>query len=358
MIRRIAALLCALCIFLSLPVLPARALKSPAREPVRQILGYYRYYQEAGWGDIQRLLGELDEIDPVEAWRWRAIMESWRSISREENIHAGVLPEGLPQDDSLCIVVMGFKLAQDGSIRPELQNRLETALESAAKYPNAFLLCTGGATASGRSDVTEAGQMEQWLLSAGVAENRIITETGAATTPQNAILAYELLQRDYPQVRSIALVTSDYHIYRSMLMFSAQAALTEAPYEILAGAVCETEKAGEREWEKQVRDLAGLVGIDLSEVTRQERLIPETVPTIPAEETVPETETTEPPETEILTEATAEETQIPKTTQPPAAEPEEREVPLFAAAAFGGALLLAFVLLILLLRLIKPKRTR
>lgn len=70
-----------------------------------------------------------------------------------------VLPDGLPDTDELCIVVLGFQLNPDGSMRDELINRLNVALRSAEKYPNAYIVCTGGGTASGNASATEAGEM-------------------------------------------------------------------------------------------------------------------------------------------------------------------------------------------------------
>lgn len=51
-----------------------------------------------------------------------------------------VLPDGLPDTDELCIVVLGFQLNPDGSMRDELINRLNVALRSAEKYPNAYIV--------------------------------------------------------------------------------------------------------------------------------------------------------------------------------------------------------------------------
>ena len=59
----------------------------------------------------------------------------------------------------------------------ELADRLNVALASAEKYPNAYILCTGGGTASKNAKVTEAGQMAQWLTDRGISQERIITET-------------------------------------------------------------------------------------------------------------------------------------------------------------------------------------
>ena len=56
------------------------------------------------------------------------------------------------------------------------KGRLEKALECAEKYPNALVMCTGGGTASGNPDATEAGQMCRWLEEHGISSDRLIAE--------------------------------------------------------------------------------------------------------------------------------------------------------------------------------------
>jgi len=65
--------------------------------------------------------------------------------------------------------------------------------------------------------------MARWLRSRGIAEERIIVENKAMSTTQNAQRVYTLLTRHYPQVTSLAIVTSDYHIHRSCAMFTTMA---------------------------------------------------------------------------------------------------------------------------------------
>ena len=147
------------------------------------------------------------------------------SIEGDLKLNYGVLPDGLPDTDELCIVALGFQLEPDGSMRPELIERLNVVLESARKYPNSYIVCTGGGTASQNSSATEAGEMAKWLIEKGVDRRRIITEDNSMTTAQNAIFTYDILTTQYPKVSKIAIVSSDYHIETGVLLFSAEAAL-------------------------------------------------------------------------------------------------------------------------------------
>ena len=80
-----------------------------------------------------------------------------------------------------------------------------------------------------------------YLIEQGVAPERILVEDRSQTTAQNAAFSLALLSERCPQVRSIAIVSSDYHIATGALLFSAQAILTaedpDSPrYEVVSNA--------------------------------------------------------------------------------------------------------------------------
>ena len=171
------------------------------------------------------LLKKLEAADPGLGTRWSRIMQIWTSNDLGKPLHCDVLPDGLPDTDELCIVVLGFQLNPDGSMKDELIHRLETALASAEKYPNAYIVCTGGGTASENESASEAGEMAKWLLEHGVAKQRVIVEDNSVTTAQNALFTYDILTSLYPSVKTLAIVSSDYHIATGELLFKAEAIL-------------------------------------------------------------------------------------------------------------------------------------
>ena len=158
----------------------------------------------------------------------------------------GALPEGLPEDDSLCIVALGFQLNPDGSMSSELVGRCELALACAEKYPEAMIAVTGGGTAWQNSAATEAGVMADWLVQHGVAAERILVEDKSLTTADNAVFTCAILKERYPQVRSLAIVSSDYHLPLGVLLFQECALLSEyetgaLPFSVIASAGYDTE---------------------------------------------------------------------------------------------------------------------
>lgn len=192
---------------------------------ITQIITNYGERGEDAASDNEALFDELRGINPESADKWEEILGIWGSINEGFEINEGILPDGLPDTDELCIVVLGFQLNSDGSMRNELIERLNVALESARKYPNAFVLCTGGGTASSDETATEAGRMAEWLTGNGIESDRIIVEDLSLSTAQNAIYSMGILTTRYPQVRYIAIVSSDYHIPNGILMFEAESVL-------------------------------------------------------------------------------------------------------------------------------------
>lgn len=232
---------------------------------IRDLISYYFHYREQAAEEIDNQLQTLSSLDPKQGEIWREIMESWSWINEEMTVHTGVLPDGLPTDDSLCIVVLGYGLNEDGSMKQELLDRLEVALISAQKYPQAYVLCTGGET-SYVPGISEAGKMCAWLQQQGVEETRLIAETESLSTTANAQNSCRLLWRQYPQVRSIAIVSSDYHIRWSSVCFNTMV-LWGAGYqgekklELVANAGCVTGTPGRDTMHSQAWGISIIAGV-------------------------------------------------------------------------------------------------
>ena len=132
--KRLTAFLLALVLLLPLGM-PVRAAGSDTDKLIRDLINYYHHYQEDARTDIDMILAEMQESDPALADTWGIIMDFWIWMNRDMEIQSHVLPDGLPEDDSLCITVMGYQLMPDGDIRSELRDRLEVTLASAQNIP-------------------------------------------------------------------------------------------------------------------------------------------------------------------------------------------------------------------------------
>ena len=192
---------------------------------VEEIAVDYGTYGSEAKDRIKELSEELSEIDPVSAKRIDCIVDIWTSGDLGKPLNYDILPDGLPDSDELCIVVLGFQLEPDGSMKDELIRRLTVALNSAKKYPKSYIVCTGGGTAADNPAASEAGEMAKWLEANGIEKQRLIVEDNSITTAQNAIFTYDILTSLYPSVKKLAVVSSDYHIATGELLFKAEAVI-------------------------------------------------------------------------------------------------------------------------------------
>ena len=218
------------CFLAAAMMIPASAEEAPsAVQPLieRIVISY----AADGTRDTEAL-SVLAARDPSLGEKWARIMDLWEApVTVNE-----ALPDSLPQDDSLCLVGLGFQLNPDGTMRKELVERLNVMLAASKQYPNAIIVCTGGGTAENDPEATEAGRMAEWLVAHGVDASRVIAEDKSLTTAQNAIYTFAILKEKYPQVRQIAIISSDYHIATGTLLFGAEAILTGSPARIVSNA--------------------------------------------------------------------------------------------------------------------------
>lgn len=220
-------------LFIPVNVSASSIIEKDEEDLISQILTYYSEYtkgdfnEDNGWTasqfhsdiDIDRCLNELKKLNPSLGNAYSNIMEYWKYADTTMPINKDVLPDGLPTDNSLCIVTLGFQLDQTtGEMQQELIDRLNVTLASAKKYPNAYIVVTGGGTSPAAPENTEGGEMAKWLKEHGIKEERIIVEDRAPTTVGNATYTFELLKKK-PEIKSIAMISSASHIQRSVAIF-------------------------------------------------------------------------------------------------------------------------------------------
>lgn len=121
----------------------------------------------------------------------------------------------IPEDKRMdYIIVLGAGLKGD-RVSYTLAYRLDTALEYANSYEESKIIVSGG---QGPDEwISEAEAMSQYLISRGLAEDRIIIEDKSTSTEENIKYALKLLKDAEINVASknFAIVTSNYHMYRA-----------------------------------------------------------------------------------------------------------------------------------------------
>ena len=122
------------------------------------------------------------------------------------------MPQPAPTYDAA--IVLGAMVRPDGSPSPALRRRVEHAAALFQAGSVGHLLMSGGAV---RHPVPEAEVMRDLALAAGIAPQRIVTETQSFNTIGNARLCAPLVaERGWSR---LLLVTDACHIPRSLYIF-------------------------------------------------------------------------------------------------------------------------------------------
>ena len=127
-------------------------------------------------------------------------------------------------------VVLGSGVASDGTPARTTVLRARAAVRLAKAHPNVTLILSG----DGRKQVgttSEAEAMQKILLSKGISAERIFLEDQSQDTIGNAVLvAARFFVDNHSMARKLYVVTSPFHIERSLIAFRA---ITPAHWKIL-----------------------------------------------------------------------------------------------------------------------------
>ena len=83
------------------------------------------------------------------------------------------------------LIVLGNRLNDDGSFTKAMQERMEITLDIVKKQSIDYIITSGG-IANKNTKISEAEAMKQYLVSKGLDENKIITESKSMSTYENA----------------------------------------------------------------------------------------------------------------------------------------------------------------------------
>jgi uncharacterized SAM-binding protein YcdF (DUF218 family) len=199
-----------------------KAEKRKTSAVIEDIITYHGCYDTKADKKVSELLSELNDIDSKQGKLWKNIMDYWKYANTDLKVNIDKLPENLSDKKNLALVVLGFELNDDGTMKDELIGRLKTALKCSKQYKNAYVICTGGGTAKNNKKVTEAELMGGWLVKHGLDKSRLIIENKSLTTAQNAEFSYGIVLKKYPEIDSVAIISSSYHIAWGSLLFEAE----------------------------------------------------------------------------------------------------------------------------------------
>lgn len=125
-----------LCLSFSFSI-PVFASESGETDIINEMISYYSTYQSTAKIDIQRLVEKLKALNSTKGEEWEKIMEYWDYVNTDMNVNV----DGLPNDDSLCITVLGVALNDDGTMKDELVGRLQTGTCKCSKISKCLCSC-------------------------------------------------------------------------------------------------------------------------------------------------------------------------------------------------------------------------
>ncbi|MGV9679917.1 YdcF family protein [Nocardia sp. NPDC003482] len=129
--------------------------------------------------------------------------------------HADALPVAVARGPETAIVVLGYGLRPDGTMRDELIARLQAGYVQALLSPRSPIIVTGG---NPRAGITEADAMAGWLIARGIAPDRIHLDPAATDTLENAANSADLMRT--LGAADAVLVTSADHMSRAASNFT------------------------------------------------------------------------------------------------------------------------------------------
>jgi len=114
-----------------------------------------------------------------------------------------------------AVIVLGAQVKPDGTPSVQLSWRLDMAAEVFQQKAVPVVVC--GAQGKDEPE-TEAAVMKRYLEDKGIPGNMILTDPDSFNTEQNLRNAKNLLKKYSPNIRQVVIVSSDYHVPRSMAL--------------------------------------------------------------------------------------------------------------------------------------------
>lgn len=114
-----------------------------------------------------------------------------------------------PQTGADYVIILGAQWKQNGPSYV-LQKRLDKAIEYLNTNPDTLVIVSGGQGSN--EPISEAEGMQGYLVSAGIAPQRILVEDKSVNTYENLVFSSEFLDEANDRV---VLVTNNFHVFRA-----------------------------------------------------------------------------------------------------------------------------------------------
>lgn len=114
------------------------------------------------------------------------------------------------------VIILGAQWKSTGPSEV-LRRRLDKAIDYLEQNPDTSVIVSGGQ--GGNESIPEAVGMREYLMEAGIGEERIFVEDQSSSTYQNLVFSAEFLDRENDRV---VVVTNNFHIFRALSIAKKQ----------------------------------------------------------------------------------------------------------------------------------------
>lgn len=160
---------------------------------------------------FSKYMGLLERRIPVLVRRGTficALLGTALFIVVEAFIISGFFKTGEPGLD--YIIVLGAQVREEGPSRV-LKMRLDKAYEYLAANEETIVIVSGGQGAN--EPETEAACMKDYLVSEGIAADRILMEDKSTDTNENLSFSWKLIEGEE---KSVGIVSNNFHVFRAV----------------------------------------------------------------------------------------------------------------------------------------------
>ncbi len=135
------------------------------------------------------------------------------------SIQTCILYQGTHTDDNHgeAALILGAQL-NGSSISRLLRYRLECGIEFANRYPDTYLIVSGGK--GNNEHISEAKAMKQYLIDHDIEEYRILIEDRSKNTRENLLYSKKIMKQNH--IASVSIITNDFHMFRANYLAHSQ----------------------------------------------------------------------------------------------------------------------------------------
>ena len=137
----------------------------------------------------------------------------------------------VPEAGADICIVLGAQMKESGPSNV-LQRRLDSAITYLQENPDTMVIVSGGQGSN--EPVSEAQGMQIYLVSKGIAPERIMMEDASTNTWENLNYSAELIDKSSD---SVVIVTNNFHVFRAVSIAKKQG------YSMVQGLAASTHRA-------------------------------------------------------------------------------------------------------------------